>query len=363
MPAFCDATAQPRQNHRMSTPLPFVAPASQGFDADRLARVDRFLAERYVEPGRLAGALFVVANGPRRGRASQRARPRLARARRQARRRHDLSHLLDDQAGDERRPHDARRGRPHRARRSGREVDPVVARPRGLPRRLARRLRHRAGRRADAGARPHAPHVGPDLRLPESHQRRRRLSRLAARSLRRRKPREFRRSARPRGRSSSRPAPRGTTASRPTSSAIWSASRPGQPFDAFVRSRILQPLGMVDTDFHVPEAKLARFADCYVRSAAGPLVATPGLHDFAKPQRAPSGGGGLVGTAADYLRFCEMLRRGGELGGVRLLGPKTAGADAHEPPAPVAATSPTWRRPACSRKRPTRASASASGSQ
>ena len=96
----------------------------------------------------------------------------------------------------------------------------------------------------------------------------------------------------------------------------------GLPFDEFVRSRILVPLGMHDTDFHVPEAKVARFADCYVRSAAGTLAPAQ-LASFLAPPRAPSGGGGLVGTAADYLRFCEMLRRGGELGGVRLVGPKT----------------------------------------
>ena len=96
----------------------------------------------------------------------------------------------------------------------------------------------------------------------------------------------------------------------------------GLPFDEFVRTRILVPLGMHDTDFHVPEAKIARFADCYVRSAAGALAPAQ-LGSFLEPPRAPSGGGGLVGTAADYLRFCEMLRRGGELGGVRLVGPKT----------------------------------------
>ncbi|MEO8835171.1 MAG: serine hydrolase domain-containing protein, partial [Caldimonas sp.] len=98
----------------------------------------------------------------------------------------------------------------------------------------------------------------------------------------------------------------------------------GLPFDAFVQRRILQPLGMHDTDFHVPEAKVARFADCYARSASGALAHAPPLGgDFLSPPRAPSGGGGLVGTAADYLRFCELLRRGGELDGVRLIGPKT----------------------------------------
>jgi CubicO group peptidase (beta-lactamase class C family) len=96
----------------------------------------------------------------------------------------------------------------------------------------------------------------------------------------------------------------------------------GVPFDEFLRSCVLQPLGMHDTDFHVPEAKAARFADCYVKSEAGTLEPAP-PRDYLRPPRAPSGGGGLVSTAADYLRFCEMLRRGGELDGVRLLGPKT----------------------------------------
>jgi CubicO group peptidase (beta-lactamase class C family) len=96
----------------------------------------------------------------------------------------------------------------------------------------------------------------------------------------------------------------------------------GMPFDDFVRTRILRPLGMTDTDFFVPDEKAARFADCYVKSASGRLALAP-PREFRKPPRAPSGGGGLVSTAADYMRFCEMLRRGGALGGVRLLGPKT----------------------------------------
>lgn len=96
----------------------------------------------------------------------------------------------------------------------------------------------------------------------------------------------------------------------------------GMPFADFVRNRILGPLGMADTDFHIAGDQASRFADCYVRSASGRLVQAP-THDYRKPPLAPSGGGGLVSTAADYMRFCEMLRRGGELDGVRLLGPKT----------------------------------------
>ncbi|HZV92441.1 MAG TPA: serine hydrolase domain-containing protein [Caldimonas sp.] len=94
------------------------------------------------------------------------------------------------------------------------------------------------------------------------------------------------------------------------------------PFDEFVRRRILGPLGMIDTDFHVTDDKAERFAECYERSPSGQL-AKASTHDYRRPPPAPSGGGGLVSTAADYMRFCEMLRRGGELGGVRLLGPKT----------------------------------------
>ena len=96
----------------------------------------------------------------------------------------------------------------------------------------------------------------------------------------------------------------------------------GMPFDNFLRERIFEPLGMADTGFHVPDEKAARFADCYSPGAGGQLVAAPG-RNFRRPPAAPSGGGGLVSTAGDYMRFCEALRRGGEFGGTRLLGPKT----------------------------------------
>lgn len=96
----------------------------------------------------------------------------------------------------------------------------------------------------------------------------------------------------------------------------------GMPFDEFLRTRILEPLGMMDTHFHVPDDKAARFAQCYVPSGAGGLEPAP-VRSFREPAHAPSGGGGLVSTAGDYMRFCEMLRNGGALGEVRLLGPKT----------------------------------------
>ena len=96
----------------------------------------------------------------------------------------------------------------------------------------------------------------------------------------------------------------------------------GIPFDEFLRRRIFVPLGMVDTDFHVPKDKASRFAECYMNSSSGSLVPFPGP-DFLEVPAAPAGGSGLVSTAGDYMRFCEMLRRHGELDGVRLLAPKT----------------------------------------
>ncbi len=99
----------------------------------------------------------------------------------------------------------------------------------------------------------------------------------------------------------------------------------GQPFDAFLRDRVLRPLGMHDTDFHVPEAKRSRFAANYIFDREGRLK----LYEdavgsrFLAPPAAPSGGGGLVGTAPDYLRFCRFILNKGELDGVQLLGRKT----------------------------------------
>lgn len=98
----------------------------------------------------------------------------------------------------------------------------------------------------------------------------------------------------------------------------------GQPFEQFVRERILQPLGMVDTDFYVPEGKRERFMPCYALTAQGRVIFDHVENSpYLKTPHFVSGGGGLVGTAADYLRFCRMLLRGGELDGVRLIGPKT----------------------------------------
>ncbi len=98
----------------------------------------------------------------------------------------------------------------------------------------------------------------------------------------------------------------------------------GMPFAEFLKTRIFEPLGMVDTDFSVPENKASRYATLYEPTedrgikvledapvSSGPLS----FHH--------SGGAGLLSTAGDYLRFCQMMLNDGELDGVRLLGRKT----------------------------------------
>ena len=98
----------------------------------------------------------------------------------------------------------------------------------------------------------------------------------------------------------------------------------GQSYADFVRQNILAPLKMADTDFVVPPQKQDRFAACYVQGKTGLELfdAYPNENYFAAP-KLESGGGGLAGTACDYLRFCRMLLNQGELDGVRLLKPES----------------------------------------
>ncbi len=111
----------------------------------------------------------------------------------------------------------------------------------------------------------------------------------------------------------------------------------GQPFDRCLEERILQPLGMPDTGFHVRESEFDRFAACYERDDdAAPSNGTangsgkryrlqdaPADSHYTKPRTYFSGSGGLVSTASDYMRFSRMLANGGELEGERVLGTRT----------------------------------------
>lgn len=99
----------------------------------------------------------------------------------------------------------------------------------------------------------------------------------------------------------------------------------GKPFDVYLQETIFDPLGMRDTAFYVAPEKKSRLAANYRRAADKSLrlLDDPETSAYLAPPSLLSGGGGLTSTTADYLRFCEMLRRGGELDGARILGPRT----------------------------------------
>jgi CubicO group peptidase (beta-lactamase class C family) len=104
----------------------------------------------------------------------------------------------------------------------------------------------------------------------------------------------------------------------------------GQRFDDFIAQRIFAPLGMVDTDFWVPEAKRDRFVTMYspenpLKQMQGGLVKADDPYDGSYTRRPTmlSGGGGLVSTVADYLAFLQMIVNDGEYHGARLLHPET----------------------------------------
>jgi len=98
----------------------------------------------------------------------------------------------------------------------------------------------------------------------------------------------------------------------------------GKRLDAFFRERILEPLDMRDTAFFVPKAKVDRFASCYSPGPDGLKVRDKYTDSrYLILPTLLSGGGGLVSTARDYMRFCQMLLRRGELFGVRVLEAQT----------------------------------------
>lgn len=101
----------------------------------------------------------------------------------------------------------------------------------------------------------------------------------------------------------------------------------GQSLDDFLTTRVLRPLGMDDTGFHVPADRASRLTACYQtlpdggRAVQDDPQTSPYLH---KPSFL-SGGGGLLSTTGDFMRFCRMILGRGELDGVRLIAPMTLG--------------------------------------
>lgn len=100
----------------------------------------------------------------------------------------------------------------------------------------------------------------------------------------------------------------------------------GMPLDEYFEQEIFNPLNMDDSGFYVPESKHNRFSKLYTKNKEGELVEMQGMMStiFKSPVTLFSGGGGLVSTADDYLKFCRMLLNGGELNGVRILESTTA---------------------------------------
>jgi CubicO group peptidase (beta-lactamase class C family) len=98
----------------------------------------------------------------------------------------------------------------------------------------------------------------------------------------------------------------------------------GMPFDRFLEERVTKPLGMPDTAFYLTASQAPRVVEPQVEGATGKRPQFGEAADFTREKvKFFSGGGGLLSTASDYARFCQMLVNGGELNGVRLLSPKT----------------------------------------
>ncbi len=100
----------------------------------------------------------------------------------------------------------------------------------------------------------------------------------------------------------------------------------GTSLDDYIRRTITGPLGMTDTHFFLPEAKIGRFTPVYGAGEDGTLKLVEAAADnpyVNGPRKCFGGGAGLLASADNYARFLQMLLNGGELGGVRILGPKT----------------------------------------
>jgi CubicO group peptidase (beta-lactamase class C family) len=101
----------------------------------------------------------------------------------------------------------------------------------------------------------------------------------------------------------------------------------GMSLDEFIRARVTGPLGMKDTQFYLPAGQRERLAAVYGSGPDGKIVRAPDGargqgHYIDGPHKSFAGGAGLLSTARDYARFLEMIRRGGELDGVRVLSPR-----------------------------------------
>lgn len=99
----------------------------------------------------------------------------------------------------------------------------------------------------------------------------------------------------------------------------------GMSFEAFVRTRLLDPIGMPDTDWRLPAGKAARFSSFYAFTASGPIrIDSPATTAYVQPVTLYAGGAGLLSSARDFLGFLTMLLDEGRVGDARVMRPETA---------------------------------------
>src|SRR4051794_17690128 len=272
------------------------------------------------------------------------------RARQGPRRRHDLSHLLHDETHHRRGAAAAVRAGRVPVERPGASLHPSVERPQSAGEVGGRRVAVGRTRAPDVGAgSPHA-HVRPRLRGARAAPRHDRRGGAGVGAALLWTGGDARDPGRPTVRSSAlgpswEPgATREPLADRLADRALrfhpgtrWFYSTStdmcgrlveimsGQPFDEYLQRNVFDPLGMVDTGFTVPDSKIDRLAANYARTPDKKLVLIddPDRSAFRRMPTFLSGGGGLVSTTSDYLRFAQMLANGGELDGARILGRKT----------------------------------------
>ncbi len=308
----------------MAYDLARTEPEAAGFSAERLARLDRHLAERYIEPGRLPGALLLVHRKGRtawlsvqgqadRERGQPLAADSLFRIYSMTKPLTALAFMMLVEEGAVALDDPVTRFIPEWAGLgvfAGGVEGRFVTRPPARPMQMVDLLRHTSGLtygiqyRSNVDAVYRERELGaPSSKLTLEEM----IAALAALPL------EF------------------------SPGEAWNYSVSidvighligrisGQPFEQFLKARVLEPLGMDDTGFEVPPGQGRRLAACYTAGADGAISLSddPETSAYHETPTFFAGGAGLVSTAADYLKFSRMLLNRGELDGRRLLAPKT----------------------------------------
>ena len=300
------------------------AAAQLGFDADRLAAIDAFLADRYLTPGKLPNAQLLIARdgriahfshqGPARAGGGPVDESSIFRISSMTKPVTSLAFMMLVEAGrvalDTPVHHVLPEFKGVGVYDGGGGGVPFVTRPTAQPMRMVDLLRHTAGLTYSFQNRSNIDAAHREGKIENWHGN---LDLDGFVSALAKLPLEF------------SPGERWnySVATDVLGAVVQRVS--GLALGDFFEQRIFGPLGMVDTGFHVPEDKLDRLTDAYAHQPDGSIkIFDPGAGSmWARPPRLVSGGGGLVSTALDYHRFCTMLLNGGTLDSSRLVGRKT----------------------------------------